>query len=910
MSEPTPSHRAAHNAPVPSVRAAARGPLGARCSRRTLLVGATATAVGLAAFGATATEALAADTLPWTGERAPGTNQPAQRGYNPDQVLAWDPTTDPDAELLRARVPLQERAAPLAAAQRDPELPAGTQSLVLAGDYGNAFFESHPYTDVFAQHLFEYWQYADVHASWHGMAAVGTPAELYDPNEEWTQRWFEFGAVNLPNPGYTDAAHRNGVRILGTVFFSDNDRGSQHYAELLVRDDDGSFPAVRQLARMAEYFGFDGYFVNQEQVSVSMDEQQRTTYREFLAALRAEGLYVQWYDSVTDAGTIDYQNEFNANNSPWVVNDEQGRVADSIFLNYWWDHEMLTDSAQHARSLALDPRQAVFTGVEAGMYQFDQPYDLRDVRGEDGTPMTAIATLGSDFTHSDMDGKTDNALQHEAFDRARRWWTGTREGAGAPAEDAWQGMSAYIAERSAITGTTFHTGFSTGHGLGYWRAGEQVSDAEWGNIGVQDHPVTWQWWFAGDGDLRADLDYGPSYVPADRFGYTPVGAYEGGSSLVVEGTLDGEATLRLFRTELEVTATSAAELTVQIPAGDVELSLAVAFADDPATLVQQPLEGELTAGEWATARVDLAEHAGRTITTLGVGLHTAEEQTVQVNLGALTVAPGDLKAPKRPHGFAVRQALTASEELLLGWELGDFAEISRYEVSADGEHLGAVFGDVLYVKDFAGTSGMLELVAVGHDGQRSRPATIDYDLAAGAGQVQAEAAEDGTITVSWSQAGHPSTRVTVEALDAGESPFRATVKPAKGATSVQVTGAPTAGGRFLATVDDRRVTPVSAIGTFADTELAPYPQDFAAFDGTTLVLRRPALDDWSTLTVREDGEPLMFETTYSQGERDHWIRGRADRGSLVQELASADSRVVAELADYAGNRVETVLREG
>src|SRR5699024_8558266 len=105
----------------------------------------------------------------------------------------------------------------------------------------------------------------------------------------------------------------------------------------------------------------------------------------------------------------------------------------------------------------------------------------------------------------------------------------------------------------SITGTTFHTGFSTGHGLGYWRGGEQVGSTEWGNIGVQDRPVTWQWWFDGDGQLQADYDYGPGHVPAERFAYTPVDPYEGGSSLVVEGELDGDAMLRLFLTALEVT---------------------------------------------------------------------------------------------------------------------------------------------------------------------------------------------------------------------------------------------------------------------------------------------------------------------------------------------------------------------
>ena len=877
-------------------------------SRRTVLVGASAVSTALITGGITAPSAEASDTLPWPGDRAAGTNQPSQRGYTPDQVLAWDPSTDPDAELLRARVPLQERATPASGARRDPALPDDTQSLMLSGDYGNAFFESHPYTDVFAQHLFEYWQYIDVYASWHGMASVGTPPELYDPDAEWTQRWFEFGAINLPNPGYTDAAHRNGVLSLATIFFSDDDRGSQHFAELLVRDDSATFPAVTKLVEMADYFGVDGYFVNQEQESVTMTPSQRTDYRDFLQQLRTSGLYVQWYDSVTDSGELSYQNEFNAANSPWVTNPEQGRVTDSIFLNYWWDQQKLENSAQHAQELGLDPRAAVFTGVEAGKYQFEQPYDLADNLDADGAPLTAIATLGADFTHADLEGKTDNARQHEAFDRARRWWTGTPDGEGSPAEDAWQGISAYISERTAITGTTFHTGFSTGHGLGYWRGGEQVGTTEWGNIGVQDRPVTWQWWFDGDGQLQADYDYGPGHVPAERFAYTPVDPYEGGSSLVVEGELDGDAMLRLFLTALEVTETTRLSLTVQMPVGTADLTAAFALADDPGTLIELPLEYEPGRGEWATAHVDLAEHAGRTITTLGLGLHTDEARELQVNLGGLTVAPADLEVPARPRGLEIDRALTSSEELVLRWTMGEFAEVSRYEAYADDAFLGAVYADALYVKGLGGIEGRLELVAVGHDGQRSEPAVLDYDLSLG--RVEAEASENGAVTVSWESPCRPGTRVRIESLDSGERPFRAQVGVRKGSTSASIDDVPTNGSRFLATVDDRRSTPVSTISTFADIELTAYPKDFASIQGTSLQLRRPALDDWSTLTVLEDDEPLLFDTTYDQGEREQWIRGRTTRSSLEQTLSSSSSRVVAVLADYAGNKAETVLREG
>src|SRR5699024_3511879 len=111
------------------------------------------------------------------------------------------------------------------------------------------------------------------------------------------------------------------------------------------------------------------------------------------------------------------------------------------------------------------------------------------------------------------------------------------------------------------------------------------------------------------------------------------------------------------------------------------------------------------------------------------------------------------------------------------------------------------------------------------------------------------------------------------------------------------------------TGDSRRSTPYSPITTVEDIELTAYPKDLASIQGTSLQLRRPALDDWRTLTVLEDDEPLLFDTTYDQGEREQWIRGRTTRSSLEPTLSSYSSRVVAVLAEHAGNKAETVLRE-
>lgn len=881
--------------------------------RRSVLAAVTVTVALIAA-----PMASASDTLPWEGTSAKGANQPYQHGYSAATLLDWDPSTDTDASRLRARIPLQKRAGADPATQRNPNLPAETQMLTLAGDYGNAFFESHPYTMEFSQYLFNYWQYTDAYASWHGMPTEGVPEKYYDPTAEWTQKWFEFGAMNLPNSGYTNAAHRNGVRSLGTVFFSDNDRGAQSYSELLVRDKDGGFPAARKLAEVARYYGFDGYFFNQEQSRVAPEDVD--DYMDFLAALRAEGLYVQWYDSV-DAKTGDrlYENEFTQRNAPFIQNADRGPLADSIFLNYWWNHQKLTDSAAYAKSLGVNPRTQVFAGVEAGQYQFDQPYDLQDNLGADGKPMNAVATLGADFVSSDYADKTDDDKQSTVFDRERRWWTGSSTGSGTAPDGKWQGISSQIAERTAITGSTFATTFNTGHGLGYWRDGAQASAAEWGNIGIQDTPVTWQWWLKGDGadGLQVDYDYGPDYVSADRFHYQHLGAYEGGSSLAVSGKLAGDAVLRLYKTDLKVKDGSKVKLTYAGPSADkAGLSVALVLKSDPDKTVRVPIEDSKAAGGgWRTATVDLSKYAGETVSTLGLGLASGAEpiDDFQINLGALSVTDGADHTPAAPTGFHIDQALTSTDELFLGWDLADYKDVVRYDVYADGKYLGGVYDDNLYVKKFTGTKGTLQLVAVGKDGSKSEPATVKYDFTHGPGDVTAKASADGTVTVSWDRPIAAGAEITLAAEDEGPAAYRRRIvlAPGPGATSATFRDAPVDGGDFVAKVSPTGTgTTVAATGSFADTEIEPYPKSAVELSGTSLRLTEPTLADWHTLTVYENGKPIPFDTTYSQGERDMVIRGRTTLDALSVTLSNAESEVTAVIEDYAGNQAETVLREG
>ena len=884
----------------------------------------TATLAGAAlVLALTPSSALATDTLPWTGESAKGANQPYQHGYSSTDLLAWTPQSDLFGDLLRARVPLQERVEPIAETQLHPDLSPSTQLLNLAGDYGNAFFESHQSTNEFSTHLFDFWQYTDIHASWHGQPVEGVPEELYDPTLDWREKWFEFGMLNLPNPAYTNAAHKNGVRSLGTIFFSENDRGTQTYTELLVQDEDGGYPLADKLVELAGYYGFDGYFINQEEPSVAVDDIVR--YKEFLQALRDGGLYVQFYDSVHNTtGDRVYQNEFNALNSPFVRDPELGDVSDSMFLNYWWDAAKLTASRDHARLIGLDPHEAVFAGVEAGMYQFDQPYDLADNLDADGQPMNSIATLGADFVHSDMADKEDDAEQWRAFDRSRQWWTGSSTGRpGGTTSDGWDGVASYITERSAISGSTFSTTFNTGHGLEYRTAGDVSADREWSNINVQDVPVTWQWDVRSDGTpLEVDYDYGPDHTTAERFTYEQVGAYEGGSSLAVAGPVDADSTVRLYRTDLDVTDRSALEVTYTKPSASdgTELRMVVTLVDDPGTEIELPLpgSGERTAG-WTTSTVDLSALAGERIATVGLKVAAAAEPVAgfQVNLGALRLTDGVTRAPAAPTGFSLDAALINTDELLLSWDLAPYEDVARYEVYLGDKYVGGTYDESLYVKKFAHDRGTLKLYAVGHDGARSAPARIAYDVTAAPSDVVATPADDGTLDVTWSAAPGAGPTLVELTSEYSDSVVERSAVAEPGGTSVTFTGLPVDGGHYrlsLRSGDGRGSgggsgTAVATRAEFIDTVADAYPAELVTINGSRMRVRTPAVPDWDKLYVTEDGVAKTFATTYSSGEKPYVIRGRTTSLALTDvPVSSPDSEIAVTLEDYAGNRTTTVVR--
>ena len=362
-------------------------------------------------------------------------------------------------------------------------------------------------------------------------------------------------------------------------------------------------------------------------------------YQDFMKQIVDQGIYIQWYGSATyPGGGVGYQDMFNGSNSPYVQDTDKGKISDSIFLNYWFSGNMLKDSAAHAESFGIDPKYAVFAGIESGQKKFDSigsNADYMNVNLDDtGKPYVSLAALGTDFVSRELgdDKKVYPKYQNQVFDRERRLWTGSSTGEKGTTDiadnyiddgtsnDGWKGFASQIAECSVVGGSMFSTSFNTGHGLEWRDGGERTSDQQWGNINLQDILPTWQWWIDADSDpLQADFDYGKDYEAVPRFKYTKVGGYEGGDSLVLSGKLSNDNTIRLYKTDLDVAAGSKIDLTYnKLNSDDSKLQLGLILADDPETVVPVDVTDGSAGNGWKTASVDLSQYAGKKIATLGL----------------------------------------------------------------------------------------------------------------------------------------------------------------------------------------------------------------------------------------------------------------------------------------------------
>lgn len=462
------------------------------------------------------------------------------------ELAAWTPATAP---WNRASEPLRRKASPdnpladlwLPRAPRQ----SGKGRVIVMHDMGGGYLpDQDRYPDGTRNdrlYRFTHWQYVD------------------------TFIYFTHARVSFPPPGWTDSAHRNGVRSLGTFIIEDGADSDSELSDLLDSAKRRRAYA-RKLAVLAKSYGFDGWLVNIE-VSLSNDARQATerarSLRDFVSELRSASRerdpqsQVIWYDSIVRTGEVAYQNELNDKNKMFFAR------ASGITVNYDWSPPVDDGSPKTSARVAGQRAPKVYSSVDA-FCRKDQGQNrrycaFRSYQGA-GPAFHAGTSFGVFAPAWTYEGE-GAAPDHGNFpQRDARFWVGTG-GEKRPEK----GVAEFVAARPIPSDLPFKTHFDQGFGTALYRRGELVTSGPWGNVGKVDVLPTW-------------LDVAVSGSGNYDAGLTTEAAFTGGSSFRVSasGMPAGYSLRPLFRTFFR----QATLLTCAVREDGLDAALVVVAADE------------------------------------------------------------------------------------------------------------------------------------------------------------------------------------------------------------------------------------------------------------------------------------------------------------------------------------------
>ena len=631
--------------------------------------------------------------------RALPSDQPFASYWFPNDLLSWSPATDPDAPYNRSPTPLRDRflnEIQVNAHARPNEARISPLDIFWATS-GNPSQGSLD-VDYFA---FNYWQYVDVLVFWGGSAGEGL--------------------ILAPNPGIVDAAHRNGVPVLGTIFFPPNVFGGNiQWVHDLVQQDGGTFPVADKLIEVAEHYGFDGYFINQETSGGNAAlASQLIAFMEYFQA--QSDLQLMWYDSMIESGAISWQERLNSLNDGFFQ-DGPDVVSEHMFLDFGWNATDLTTSRTYAQSLGRSEFD-LYAGIDVQANGYNTFVNWGAIFPEGLPHVTSLGIYVPSWTYHSSAGVAD------FYARANRFWVGAnRDPSNTTTGAAWKGLAHYVPAQSVINDYPFVTNFCTGQGYDFSIDGEQLSPPGWStdgwnNLALQDLLPTWRWIVESAGtSLYPEMDW--------------TDAYYGGNCLKVSGDLTSDNLIKLYKTDLLVSSATRAHVVFKPAAvGPTQMQVAVALDSDPQTFVTHHVGSAASTG-WNEVEIDLSAHAGDRILAIGLRFVGNGQPGYQMKVGRIAVEDGPIAPPAPPANVTVERRTdeTGFVTLRLRWDHSPsnvtYYNVYRRNPDLSLTYLGGTPNDAYFVPQVPPAPGdslvTIAVEAVGPDFAPSTHATTTF----------------------------------------------------------------------------------------------------------------------------------------------------------------------------------------
>lgn len=644
-------------------------------------------------------------------------NTPISSYWLPEDLLEWTASEDEDAPYNISTIELQKRVD-----KEKLQTVNNTQNKdtkVVALSIMNANTSGNPTqgSNTFDSNTFSYWQYIDTLVYWGGSAGEGI--------------------IVPPSADVTDSAHKNGVEVLGTIFFPPTEfAGRLEWLDtFFTKDAEGNFIMVDKLIEVAKTYNFEGWFINQE--TQGTEENPLTVehvelMQEFIKQYKekaGDSQQLMWYDSMTKDGEINWQNTLNDKNDIFLIDGEGNKVADSMFLNFWWTEdkyaqdELLKKSEEHAEKIGVDSKE-VYAGIDVQANGTATPikWDLFEKSANE--TYTSLGLYCPSWTYFSSD--TVDSFQEK---EAKLWVnefndpTKATEATGT----TWRGISTYVVEKSAVTSLPFKTNFSMGNGYNFFIDGEKVSSLDWNNRSLADVMPTYRWIIENEGEnqLTASLDYST--------------AYYGGNSIKLLGKLEANksSTIKLFSADLKLE--KGVEFTTMAKAdSEVALDLVLEFDDGTIETISGDKKLEK---DWTKVTYDVEKFVDKSIRTISYKMTTSEAaNNLTINLGNLSIDDG--KTDKAVDVSNVKVESTSFEEdstlagIRLTWDATEGEGLHHYEIykvnsDKSKSYLGATYNTRYFINSLERETDEMEstfeVVSVNNDNVRGKSAKVKVE---------------------------------------------------------------------------------------------------------------------------------------------------------------------------------------
>ncbi|XP_052872256.1 cytosolic endo-beta-N-acetylglucosaminidase [Anopheles cruzii] len=286
--------------------------------------------------------------------------------------------------------------------------------------------------------------------------------------------YFSHKFVTIPTLQWLNCAHKNGVKVIGTIIV---EAGNVQLMHDILQSEEFMRRVVEALVHVSRVCQFDGWLLN---IECRLDAAKIPLLCDFVRLLTERcheaipGSMVIWYDSITKDGQLDWQNEVNTHNDLFMLS------CDGIFLNYAWTRSHLERTENFIARYFPERRLQVFVGIDVFGRSKKAQMDTNATLEEVLSFPFSVALFAPGWTFESLEANSKQA-QLEPDDRNVRFLETN--------DRFWNLLWRYLYVRGP-TQLPFYSSFCLGSGKFYNRLGKTQSDQCWFNLGKQSFQPT------------------------------------------------------------------------------------------------------------------------------------------------------------------------------------------------------------------------------------------------------------------------------------------------------------------------------------------------------------------------------------------------------------------------------------